>query len=119
VVAEESDWPHPRGLDMKRQEIKVELILGKRVWALNGKPVGRLEEIRAELNNRNDCFVTEFLIGSYGMLERLSVWRIGRAILRTLHVRKQGYRVHWEQLDLSDPFRPQLKCEVDELARST
>ena len=43
--------------------------------------------------------------------------RMGRTILRTLHLRrKQGYRVHWEQLDLSDPRRPQLTCEVDELA---
>ena len=93
--------------------------MGKRVFALNGKPVGRLEEVRAQLDARGSCFVTEFLIGSYGMLERLSVWRMGRAILRTLHVRKQGYRVHWEQLDLSDPSRPQLKCEVDELATLT
>jgi hypothetical protein len=81
--------------------------------------VGRLEEVRAQLNERNTCFVTEFLMGSYAMLERLSVWRIGRAILRTLHIRKEGYRIRWEQLDLSDPTRPQLKCEVDELATLT
>ena len=104
---------------MKRQEVHLELLIGKRVFALNGQPIGRLEEVRAELNSRGYCFVTEFLIGSYGILERLSVWRIGRAILRTLHVRKEGYRIHWEQLDLSDPTRPQLKCEVDELATLT
>ena len=101
---------------MKRQEIHLELLLGKRVFALNGQPVGRLEEVRAELNNRGHCFVSEFLIGSYAVLERLSVWRIGRAVLRTLHVRKEGYRVRWEQLDLSDPHRPRLNCEVNELA---
>ena len=104
---------------MKRQEIHLELLIGKRVFALNGGSIGRLEEVRAELNDRGDAFVSEFLIGSYGMLERLSVWRIGRAILRTLNVRQQGYRVRWEQLDLSDPKRPQLKCEVDELATLT
>jgi len=104
---------------MKRHEVRLELMLGKRVFALNGRPVGRLEEVRAELNNRGYAFVTEFLIGSYAIFERLSVWRIGRAILRTLHVRTQGYRVRWEQLDLSDPFRPRLKCEVDELRTLT
>ncbi|HEY3581982.1 MAG TPA: hypothetical protein VGK82_15610 [Pyrinomonadaceae bacterium] len=104
---------------MKRQEVHLELLLGKRVFALNGQPVGRLEEVRAQLNNRGDCFVTEFLIGSYGVLERLSVWRIGRAILRTLHVRRGGHRIPWDQLDLSDPSRPQLKCDVDELAPLT
>ena len=104
---------------MKRQEVHLELLIGKRVFALNGQPVGRLEEVRAQLNERGYCFVTEFLIGSYAILERLSVWRIGRAILRTLHVRKEGYRIPWEQLDLSDPNRPQLKCEVNELATLT
>lgn len=104
---------------MKRQEVHLELLLGKRVFALNGRPLGRLEEVRAELNNRGDCFVAEFLIGSYGLLERLSIWRIGRAILRTVRVRRQGYRVRWEQLDLSDPSRPQLKCEVEELMTMT
>src|SRR6476659_8960419 len=101
---------------MKRQEVHLELLIGRRVFALNGRSVGRLEEVRAELNNRNDCFVSEFLIGTHGLLERLSVWRIGRAILRTLHLRKECYRVRWEQLDLTDPSRPQLKCEIDELA---
>jgi sporulation protein YlmC with PRC-barrel domain len=104
---------------MKRQEIHLELLIGKRVFALNGQPVGRLEEVRAELNARDYCFVTEFLTGSYAILERLSVWRIGRAILRTLHMKREGYRIRWEQLDLSDPKRPQLKCEVEELETLT
>ena len=49
---------------MKRQEIHLELLIGKRVFALNGRSIGRLEEVRAELNARGSCFVTEFLVGS-------------------------------------------------------
>ena len=105
---------------MKQQEIHLELLIGKRVFALNGRSIGRLEEVRAELNARGYCFVTEFLIGSYAFLERLAAWRMGRALMRTLHLRrKEGYRVRWEQLDLSDPQRPQLLCEVEELAPLT
>lgn len=105
---------------MKRQEIHLELLLGKQVFALNGQSIGRLEEVRAELSARGSCFVTEFLVGSYAFLERLSAWRMGRAIMRTLHLRrKEGYRVRWEQLDLSDPRRPRLMCEVDDLVRLT
>lgn len=101
---------------MKQQEIHLELLIGKRVFALNGRSIGRLEEVRAELNARGHCFVTEFLIGSYAFLERLSAWRMGRTIMRTLPLRrKKGYRVRWEQLDLSDPRRPRLLCEVEEL----
>lgn len=105
---------------MKRQEIHVELLIGKQVFALNGQAIGRLEEVRAELNARGFCFVTEFLVGSYAFLERMSAWRMGREILRKLHMRrKEGYRVRWEQLDLSDPRRPRLLCEVEELMRLT
>jgi sporulation protein YlmC with PRC-barrel domain len=105
---------------MKQQEIHLELLIGKRVFALNGRSIGRLEEVRAELNARGYCFVTEFLIGSYAFLERLAAWRMGRALMRTLHLRrKEGYRVRWEQLDLSDPRHPQLVCEVEELAPLT
>ena len=101
---------------MKQQEIHLELLLGKRVFALNGRSIGRLEEVRAELNARGSCFVTEFLVGSYAFLERLAAWRMGRAIMRTLHLRRsEGYRVRWEQLDLSDPRHPRLLCEIEEL----
>ena len=101
---------------MKRSEIHLELLIGKQVFALDGQPVGRVEEVRAELNARGYCFVTEFLIGKYALFERLAAWRMARVILRTLHVgRTAGYRVRWEQLDLSDPRRPKLACEVEEL----
>lgn len=105
---------------MKQQEIHLELLVGKRVLALNGRSIGRIEEARAELNARGHCFVTEFLVGSYAFLERLSAWRMGRAVLRTLHLRRsESYRVRWEQLDLSDPRRPRLLCEVEELVPLT
>jgi quinol-cytochrome oxidoreductase complex cytochrome b subunit len=60
--------------------------------------------------------VTEFLVGSYAVLERLAAWRIGRAVLRVVRAqRKEGYRIRWDQLDLTDPQRLRLMCEVDEL----
>ena len=99
---------------MKRL-LHVELLLGKKVLALNGQSVGRLEEIRAE-TQRGYFYVSEFLVGSYAVLERLAAWRIGRAVLRVLGAKRQeGYRIRWDQLDLSDPQHPQLLCNVDEL----
>ncbi len=59
--------------------------------------------------------MTEFLVGSYAMLERLAAWGIGRALLRLTSKRREGYRIRWDQLDLSDPQRPRLRCEVEEL----
>ena len=100
---------------MKRQEIRVELLLGRKVFALNGRAIGRLEEIRAEVN-REHCYVSEFLVGGYAALERLAAWQMGRALLRVFGARrKEGYRIRWDQLDLSDPRRPSLLCDTDEL----
>ncbi|HEX6716911.1 MAG TPA: hypothetical protein VF088_07360 [Pyrinomonadaceae bacterium] len=99
---------------MSRQLLHVELLLGEKVFGINGQPIGRLEEIRTEVN-RGHFFVSEFLVGSYAVLERLAAWRIGRALLRVFGRRKEGYRIRWDQLDLSDPQRPRLLCGVDEL----
>jgi sporulation protein YlmC with PRC-barrel domain len=100
---------------MSKRQLHVELLLGEKVLAMNGLSIGRLEEIRTEIN-RGHFYVTEFLVGSYAFLERFAAWRIGRAVLRVFGARrKQGYRVRWDQLDLTDPQRPKLTCEVDEL----
>lgn len=100
---------------MAKRQIHVERLLGKRVFALNGRSIGRLEEIRTA-KDRGHYFVSEFLVGNYAMLERLSAWSIGRALLRIFGAkREEGYRIRWDQLDLSDPGRPQLLCDVDEL----
>ncbi|HEX3251883.1 MAG TPA: hypothetical protein VHS05_20775 [Pyrinomonadaceae bacterium] len=100
---------------MSKRELHVELLLGEKVFAMNGLSIGRLEEIRTEIN-RGHCYVTEFLVGSYAFLERLAAWGIGRALLHVFGVRRsEGYRIRWDQLDLSDPRRLRLMCGVDEL----
>jgi len=99
---------------MSRQLIHVELLLGEKVFALNGLPIGRLEEVRTEMN-KGHLFVSEFLVGKYALLERLAAWRIGRALLRVFGKKRDGYRVRWDQMDLSDPEHPRVLCDVDEL----
>ena len=113
VAAKESDWTNSGGV-MTSQQVHAELLLGEKVFALNGLPIGRLEEIRTEIN-KGHCFVSEFLVGSYAVLERLAAWRIGRAVLRVFGKRKEGYRIRWDQLDLSDPRHLRLLCDVEEL----
>src|ERR1051325_2586991 len=100
---------------MSKRQLHVELLLGEKVLALNGLSIGRLEEIRTEIN-RGHFYVTEFLVGRYALLERVASWRIGRAVLRVVGAqRKEGYRIRWDQIDLTDPRRLRLTCEVDEL----
>ncbi len=100
---------------MAKQELHLELLLGKRVFALNGKSIGRIEEVRAELR-KGECFVLSFLVGTYAILERLSAWTISRTVLDLFgSTVKSGYSVPWDKIDFTDPERPKLTCNVNEL----
>ena len=101
---------------MRRQEIHLELLLGNQVYALNGRAIGRVEEVCAELD-QGAASVNEFLVGKYAILERLSAWEIGRAVLGLFGpLLKSGYRIRWDQIDFTDPEHPKLTCQVSELA---
>jgi sporulation protein YlmC with PRC-barrel domain len=101
---------------MARQEIHLELLLGKRVYALNGRAIGRLEEVCVDLTE-GTATVNEFEVGTYALFDRLSAWQIGRAVLERFgSLIKSGYSVKWNQLDLSDPDQPKLTCSVTELS---
>ncbi|MFE1746134.1 hypothetical protein [Coleofasciculus sp. H7-2] len=101
---------------MAHSEIHLELLLGKQVLDSTGKPVGRLEEVRAEREG-DEWIVRRYLIGVPALLERLSTWTIGLAILHSLGARNLhgGYEVPWEQMDLADPQKPRLRCTLEEL----
>ena len=94
----------------ERSERRVELLLGRRVRALDGTVIGRIEEMRAE---REDDYyvVTEFDVGPAALIERLAVRHFGL----TLPGRAHGYRVRWDQLDVEDEDTPRLTCSVGEL----
>jgi hypothetical protein len=90
----------------------VELLLGRRVHAHDGGVIGRIEELRAE--REHDYYVvTEFHLGPRALIEALAVRHLGL----TLPGRVHGYRVRWDQLDLSDQEHPRLTCPVEELER--
>ena len=97
------------------REVQVELLLGCRVLAKNGRAVGRIEEMVAEERD-GELILIEYLLGSYAVLERLAVSPVARPLLKLLGLRK-GYRVAWDQLDLSDATRPRLTCALSELER--
>ena len=88
------------------REVHLELLLGTTVLSREGRPVGRIEEVRA--GDRQE--IVEFHIGKGALLERL-------AAMGLLRWKKDGYRVRWDQLDWSDLRHPRLTCPVSELQR--
>ena len=94
-------------------ELRVEDLLGRRVLAPDGSVAGRIEEMRA-LREGDDFVVAEFRLGARALLERMAIrhfdWMVSH--------RSQGYTVRWDQLDLTDPRHPRLRCEVGDLERT-
>ena len=103
---------------MSGQEVPVQHLIGRRVLTQEGRSIGRLEDIVA-VQYGAELLVVEYHVGSYAGLERLSAWPIGGAILNLFGARDKqgGYRVKWDELDLSDPEHPRLRCAVSELRR--
>ncbi len=99
------------GRDTGGTDLRVERMLGRQILARNNQSMGRLEEFRAEKQGR-DWIVVEYAIGAAGLLERLGV---GLKLLFGHH--GGGYVARWDQLDISDPERPRLTCEVSALRK--
>lgn len=98
-------------------EIRLELLIGRKVHDVNGEKVGRIEEIRAE-KRTNDCLVEAYLVGASALIERLAAWTLVRPIRGILPNSVYSmYRIPWEEMDLTDPHRPRLTVPKSSLRR--
>ena len=90
--------------------IRLDRLVGREVHTANNRRLGRLEEFRAERRGK-DWYVSEYVVGTAGLLERLG---LGLRLILGLE-RGAGYVVRWDQLDLSNADHPRLTCPVAEL----
>jgi hypothetical protein len=90
-------------------EIRVDRLLGRRVYARNNRRVGRIEEFRVEKRG-SGWVIVAYVLGSAGLLERLDV---GLRLL--LGSKRHNVIARWDQMDISDPDRPRLRCGAEEL----
>jgi sporulation protein YlmC with PRC-barrel domain len=93
------------------RHVRVELLLGRRVRDSQGRVVGRIESIHARWADKN-CLVEEYHLGPGAALERFG---ISAARMVGLRLAPKPVRVPWDQLDLSDPENPRLRCSREEL----
>jgi len=99
------------------EEVHVELLIGRRVVDANGRKVGRIEEFLAE-EKSDGLVVTEVLVGTYGLFQRLSIFHFGMGFLRLFGARggtAKPHEIPWHKIDLSDPEHPRLTCAREEL----
>jgi hypothetical protein len=100
------------------RNINIELLLDKEVKDPTGHRAGRIEEIRARKDG-DDIVVEAYHLGPQALLERLAapVMRLWLFRALGLHVHTHGRRAQWDQMDLSDPEKPVLRCPVEELTK--
>jgi hypothetical protein len=96
---------------MKTRKIHLEQLLGKLVRDPDDAKVGRILSIHAEIEG-GECVVRAYDLGAAALMENLGI-----SLLRVAHgvFRMEPLRVPWDQLDLSDPDRPRLRCPVADL----
>ena len=88
--------------------IRLEELVGRKVFGPDGQPVGRLEEIVVRRRG-STATIAEYHVGRYGALEMLTFGVLGRALLTAFpFTRPTIYRVPWDEMDLSDLERPRL-----------
>jgi hypothetical protein len=92
--------------------IRLDRVVGREVHTANNRRLGRVEEFRAERRG-NAWFITEYVVGTAGLFERL-----GLGVRLILGLKSGGgYVVRWNQLDLSNPAHPRLTCSIDDVRR--
>jgi sporulation protein YlmC with PRC-barrel domain len=97
-------------------DTKVHLLVGTKVHDVDGRKVGRIEEIRVEWQG-NALLVESYLIGVSALVDRLSARTLVRPIRRFLRARHvySVYEVPWQDMDLTDPKRPVLRIATRDL----
>jgi hypothetical protein len=101
---------------MATRSINIELLLDKQVKDPSGRRAGRIEEIRARKDGES-IVVEAYHLGPEALLERLAAPVLRLPLFRALGLHKHvpGRRARWDQMDLSNPDKPVLRCPVDEL----
>jgi sporulation protein YlmC with PRC-barrel domain len=91
-------------------DIKIQLLVGTKVHDVDGRKVGRIEEIRVARQDKA-LLVEAYLIGASALIERLSARTLVRPIRRFLRARHiySVYEVPWQEMDVTDPKRPLLR----------
>ena len=90
------------------QTVRLEDLIGRQVLDRAGGRVGRIEEVRAE--RHGDVHeVSEYLLGPGAWIERMAL--TARLLGRT----PRTYCAGWDQMDIANPSKPRLTCDMSEL----
>ena len=91
--------------------LRVDRLEGRLVRDADGRRVGRIRELVAEVEapGSGEYVVREFHLTGGGLLEAIAGHQLLRVVCDRLGREPRTIIVGWRDLDLSDPDRPRLK----------
>ena len=108
---------------MSGRTVALSDLLGRVVRDADGRKIGRIEELNAEISleeGRSDYVVTRFSVGRFGPFDVIATGNFVQQLVRRF-TRATGYRryeIPWDWMDLGDPEHPRALRRADELPRS-
>lgn len=108
---------------MSARTVALSDLLGRTVRDADGRKIGRIEELNAEISlehGRSDYVVTHFSVGRFKPLDMIATGNFVQQLVRRV-TRATGYRryeIPWDWMDLGDPAHPRVRRREDELPRA-
>jgi len=101
---------------MAKRRVHLQHLIGREVHDSAGKRVGHIEEFRA-IQDGERCYVDQYQLGEEGLALRLSIPHLASLLIRPFgpHNQPSSQSVPWQQMDLTDPKHPRLRCTKEEL----
>ena len=107
---------------MSGRTIPLSDLLGRPVRDADGRKIGRIEELNAEItleHGQSDYVVTSFSVGRFEPFDVIATGNFVQQFLRRF-ARTTGYRryeIPWDWMDLRDPAHPRALRREAELPR--
>ena len=107
---------------MSARTLALSDLLGRAVRDADGRKIGRIEELHAEIaleQGRSDYVVTRFSVGRVEPFDVIATGNFVQQLVRRV-ARLTGYRCYeipWDWMDLSDPAHPRALRREAELPR--
>ncbi|MFN2644428.1 MAG: PRC-barrel domain-containing protein [Burkholderiales bacterium] len=97
--------------------IGLERYVGRPVRDADGRPLGRLHEVRVH-EEAGELIVDGYLVGAAGLIERFSIGELGRALGYLFGLdRPKGYVIPWQSLQFPEDGPPRCTVRAAELER--
>ena len=107
---------------MSARTVSLDDLVGRAVRDIDGRRIGRIEELEAEIvleRGGNEYVVTRFSVGRWGLFDALATGHFVQQLIRriTRATSYVHYDIAWDLMDFTDLEHPRVKCAERDLSK--